>query len=212
MRVSITIRRMLYVPLFVFTKYSGYMSQFRIPKRAKFENVLLNRPNTSILERIKFEDALLKILLLLFSLKERERERERFKTFALTQNVAAKSESMKKSPKYSRAKIDGVSSAHVSTNSFGIWRRERKEEGLALREDGFVVISVCITNRTVLSRGKIPRNNARHACKYGRAPQMGHSNVSRYCFHQRWPGPSTDHVVNPTQYLSGIRKAFVSPL
>ena len=56
---------------------------------------------------------------------------------------------------------------------------------------------VCIMSPTVLLRSEIPRNNARHACKYGRAPQMGHSDVSRYCFHQRWSAwvPTNDHAV-----------------
>lgn len=92
------------------------------------------------------------------------------------------------------------------------WRE--KETASRVRTVRSSVISVCIMSRTVLLRGKIPRNNARHACKYGRAPQMGHSNVSRYYFYQRWPGLSTDHVVNPTLYISLslflLRKAFVS--
>lgn len=58
-----------------------------------------------------------------------------------------------------------------------------------------MVTPVCIMSPTVLLRSEIPRNNARHACKYGRAPQMGHSDVSRYCFHQRWSAPTNDRAV-----------------
>ena len=42
--------------------------------------------------------------------------------------------------------------------------------------------TVLLRGTAVLLRVEIPRNNARHACKYRRALQMGHSNVSWYCF------------------------------
>ena len=92
--------------------------------------------------------------------------------------------------------------------------RRREEDDLASRGgNGFVVISVCIMSRTVLLRGKIPRETMQDT----RANMGAHLKWDIPMFlgiasTKDGRGPSTDHVVNPAQYLSRLRKAFVPRL